>query len=146
VAGEQVGLDVVDVDPRPRADRPRGEPDHLPVLPDRLPLGDIAQGDLVPQRDRLAGLDGAPPPFEPAPPRDRPRPDRPPVVPPRPPRAATAMRDPSSWRCGECPPVGGGGARPPHPTSLVTRPRFEKRRRLREARRLQWGEIAQAPR
>ena len=39
-------------------DRPGGKTDDLAVLPDRIPLGDVAKRHLVPQADGLANLDG----------------------------------------------------------------------------------------
>ena len=76
VAVEQVGLDVVNVHPRPGRNRFRGKPDDLAVLAHRLPLGDVGQRDLVPERDRLADLDLATADAEDEPPGDRPGGDR----------------------------------------------------------------------
>ena len=66
----------------PGRDRLRGEPDDLPVLPDRLPDGQFDQRDLVPQRDRLAGHDRPTAHAQREPRRDRPGGDRHVVVAP----------------------------------------------------------------
>ena len=57
VAREQVGLDVVDMDPRAAGDRLRCEPDDLAILADGLARRDVDHRHLVAQRDRLADLD-----------------------------------------------------------------------------------------
>ncbi len=54
VALECRGADVVHVNVLTGFDVPAGKADDLPVLGDRLPLLDGAQGDLVPQADALA--------------------------------------------------------------------------------------------
>jgi hypothetical protein len=57
VALEQVGPDVLDVDPGPGGDIRRGEADNLAVLEHGLALRDVDHGELVPRPDRLPSLD-----------------------------------------------------------------------------------------
>ena len=63
----------MDVDERAGRDRLRGEADDLAVLAHRLAGGDVGQGDLVAQPDRLADLDGPAAQVKDGPARDRPR-------------------------------------------------------------------------
>ncbi len=72
VALEQVGFQIMDVDVRASGDRLRREADDLPVLAHRLAHGDVGQGDLVPQTDRVANLDRRPIQLQDKPTRNRP--------------------------------------------------------------------------
>ena len=57
---ERAELHVVDVDVLARGDGPAGEPDHLPVLRDRVALLDRPDGELVAHLDRRGQLEGGP--------------------------------------------------------------------------------------